>query len=1179
MGPALQEQREGRVHVVAQFTFDDPTMPHPGEDLVRRYDLSFCGSYMDGDSGFANGHCFGLPAEQVEQFAADTAVRAVRYRGTDWTLPAGIRDRMEDGNAARLLVRGYPDQDLTPAQLQDRAGVQASRAGERWLLTAPVDTYDAVRRIAALEQVSWVQPLRRISTAVDVGRQQIGAADVNGPEGRTGGETGNGSLIGVLDTGIQFNHSHFADITVINSSDWVDGSPPPDDAGSHGTHVSGTITGRSSDGGRVLTGVAPDADLVVAAGFDADSWAYVSSNVLPYGRFDQMAQDAPSDMDAISNSWGSADGLQRASPFTRYGPIAKNADKWAYDNRDTLLVFSNGNACDRDPTRKTNRIGCAAHVPAPALGKNVLSVGATYENGIVSPLNDLNPPEDVVDLNNGRVKPDVLAPGEAIRATVPVGQYEDKRGTSMATPHVSGAVALLAERWPTMDANMMRALLIATTSPVRNPHNVLAGYGEVDVDDALGTPNNYESVQRHLSGTIRKTGTPGSCTTTTDTYTVTVPRGAHRLDAVLSWMDPQKTAGGTKGFIFNRLDLELEAPSGATYRKTNPANVKKLSIPRTDLEAGQWTVRVVGANVGAAFNPGCVDKQQAYDAVVRVVTDRPAVNITVDGHDPATLSPTSLHVANDSKTRFTVTANGTGAPVQDLIMELNVTGTGLQLCGGTDARRNQLDGDTDIQAAEAVTASYCVRPRPNTSAGPHNLTLLATSTNGAHTSTGSGTLSLGTGYTTGDVQVDAARYTVPMIVGDGTHPTPPSNVTARHATFAMHTGELWTADTTFNFTWDPATDTGVGIDGYLYDLVWASRSAPQPGQDPRIGNRTWATVTATNARSGHEYTFQVRAVDRGGRTSTTATSRDFHIDITPPETDEQPRLGRLPLSNGKVQFYQPSMGTPNYTIPTSTARITLPGYDGHTAVDRWRITATQQGDSSPYLTRTVTEQAANKTVTPFYRHTVLTGLRPGTQLITVTPVDQVGNTGNDTANTVCVQNPQGTACTKQRPGSTGGPGTTINTTPQLDVGDLCIAVGASNPSTGAGTGCTFNPSTGPQITGSGIAKRFAGDEQVTIRVKQADGGTRAAHATIRNGTLTAIGPGPHDSPSLRVTMNSTTYQHIATADDFRAAARTQYERGAITVTGVGPINRLKTGLLTAAKDLQDFTRTTLGGFL
>src|SRR5699024_2976944 len=92
---------------------------------------------------------------------------------------------------------------------------------------------------------------------------------------------------------------------------------------------------------------------------------------------------------------------------------------------------------------------------------------------------------------NWDIKPDVVAPGANILSTVP-GGYQELQGTSMAAPHVTGAIALLKEAKPDWSNEQMIGALKTTAKPIRNEEDqsydpVMQGTGKIQIEDAINT--------------------------------------------------------------------------------------------------------------------------------------------------------------------------------------------------------------------------------------------------------------------------------------------------------------------------------------------------------------------------------------------------------------------------------------------------------------------------------------------------------------------------------------------------------------------------------------------------------------------------------------------------------------------------------------------------------------------
>jgi hypothetical protein len=214
---------------------------------------------------------------------------------------------------------------------------------------------------------------------------------------------------------------------------------------------------------------------------------------------------------------------------------------------------------------------------------------------------------------DGRNKPDIAAPGQWIRSADsgdPTG-YVDFQGTSMATPHVAGAIALLMDAVPDTDRrpDAVKALLRATAVPIRPglPDDQV-GAGRLEVTRLVG--------QRDMSdGWLRGLGLgPALAEDETATFTLSVPEGADRVTAVLAWTEPASWLLAGQA-AYNDLDLELVPPSGATSLISASGADTVETVTLDSPEAGDWQVIVSAADVNA---PLFVLRQ---DFAVAVVVD------------------------------------------------------------------------------------------------------------------------------------------------------------------------------------------------------------------------------------------------------------------------------------------------------------------------------------------------------------------------------------------------------------------------------------------------------------------------------------------------------------------------------------------------------------------------------
>ncbi|MBF9143586.1 S8/S53 family peptidase [Hymenobacter properus] len=440
---------------------------------------------------------------------------------------------------------------------------------------------------------------------------------------RNGGTPVSGRGVGVLvndsgvdgtNTDIQFG-SHLVQNTLgstnLNSLSsllpvtYVEGVPNTDNNSGHGTHCAGIIGGNGAHSGGKYEGVAPGASLL---GYGSGGALLVLDAL---GGFDYaLTHQFQYNIRVISNSFGSSGAFDPNDPLNV-------ASKRAYD-RGMVVVFAAGNSGP----------GADTHNPY-AVAPWTISVAAGDRFGLLADFSSRGVKGQqgtfVVDGQTWTYKnePVITAPGVDVVSTRAVGPvstlgaqtdaavlqpgelpfYTVMSGTSMATPHVAGIVALLLEAKPSLSPAQVKDLLTKTASnmPGHESWEVGAGYvnayAAVDAafrGSAFGSTVNS---QRTFNSSVNSqaTETPftinfNPATTATNQITFQVAPGVNSLEAKFN-------SPGVMGQTGNLTNLIVLDPNGVQYRSGIPvefALTPDRSIAVASPIPGTWTLKVEG---------------------------------------------------------------------------------------------------------------------------------------------------------------------------------------------------------------------------------------------------------------------------------------------------------------------------------------------------------------------------------------------------------------------------------------------------------------------------------------------------------------------------------------------------------------------------------------------------------
>lgn len=379
--------------------------------------------------------------------------------------------------------------------------------------------------VARIEANPVVQNNLPVTAASDDGSLaagiEWGVERINAPSLWAMGVTGQGIVVGGQDTGVDWTHPALRNgyrgwdgATADHDYNWHDAihdsvgnpcgndSPVPCDDQGHGTHTMGTVVGDDGAGNRI--GVAPGARWIACRNMDRTNGTparYLECMeffLAPYPIGGTPAEGDPSlAPDVTNNSWSCP-----ASEGCSWDTLKAGVE--ALRAAGIMVVVAAGN----------DGPACGTVSEPPALYQGAYTVGATNDQDDLALFSSRGPVsvnQDDPDL----VKPDVVAPGVAVRSCMPGGLYATWNGTSMAAPHVAGAVALLWSALPALRHNVDATETLLDVSAralptivegcggnyATGPNNSW-GWGLVDVAAAFarGSSPNLPRVPRRASG-------------------------------------------------------------------------------------------------------------------------------------------------------------------------------------------------------------------------------------------------------------------------------------------------------------------------------------------------------------------------------------------------------------------------------------------------------------------------------------------------------------------------------------------------------------------------------------------------------------------------------------------------------------------------------------------------------
>jgi hypothetical protein len=431
-----------------------------------------------------------------------------------------------------------------------------------------------VKKLAELPFVSYITMQELQDVPLNYNNRAIHALDaLSASSGRN--LQGENVTVGVGDDGDPSSHIDFAGrLTQRN----------PEPYSTHGTHTTGTTGG----GGIVnpkYKGMAPRVNLI--SQYFSDILVNAPVYINDYN------------MVLTNNSYYS--GLAGCPGEGEYDPESYYLDSQLNASTSLLHVFAAGN--DGAITCSPYPADYATIKSGFQCAKDIVTVGAIDNSTYAIKVGSSRGP-----VNDGRIKPEIMAGGENIISTVPYNNYGYLSGTSMASPTVTGTLALLYERFKQLNGGsvpsgaLIKAIACNSADDLGNPGpDFTYGFGMLNARTAVETIENNQ----YFSGTVNNSGSAS--------FTIpSLPAGVQQIKIMLYWSDPAGVPYAATALV-NNLDLTVTSSDGTVHHPLildpSPAGVANNAVEGIDTTnnieqvsinnppSGNFTVTVNGTEV------------------------------------------------------------------------------------------------------------------------------------------------------------------------------------------------------------------------------------------------------------------------------------------------------------------------------------------------------------------------------------------------------------------------------------------------------------------------------------------------------------------------------------------------------------------------------------------------------
>ena len=474
------------------------------------------------------------------------------------------------------------------------------------------------------------------------------------------GYTGQGIVVAGADTGYRWDHDALKNkyrgwngTTASHDYNWHDSihtgggscganSPVPCDDNGHGTHTIGTAVG--DDGGTNQIGMAPGAKWIGCRNMDqgdgtpARYLECMEFFLAPYPVGGTPAQgDSSKSPDITTNSWTCPESEGCSANTLQAGVEAQRA-------AGIMMVVAAGNSGPACSTISDPPSIYDANYTIGALNNGTDTIASFSSRGPVT-----------ID-GSSRPKPDLCAPGTNVRSSTrsATNAYINLSGTSMATPHVAGAVALLWSARPTLRHDITATEAVLNDSAVHilsnncsgvtavSPNNAY-GYGRLDIKKAVDHLLLTSVVSRKVHGAVEYdiplplTGEPGvECRTSAGTHKLVFTFDNNMMSANASVTAGAGTVSGTPAVSGNTVTVNLVGVTDAqkiTVKLSGATDTLAQVLPDTSVSMNVLAGDTNGNKIVNATDISQTKQQSGAPVTAANFREDVAVSGSINGSD------------------------------------------------------------------------------------------------------------------------------------------------------------------------------------------------------------------------------------------------------------------------------------------------------------------------------------------------------------------------------------------------------------------------------------------------------------------------------------------------------------------------------------------------------------------